>query len=140
MAARKNIVLRSLEYQINEIVGKQFEEIVNQVEETIREEAPELKSKDPRLADKKGALKKSITKEKKSEKRYLVGVDGDKLKSMTGTDYSPYVAKGTKPHTIEAKGNALKFMSGGGYAYAKKVRHPGTKANDFIGRAIKKLK
>ena len=78
--------MRSLEYQINEIVGKQFEEIVNQVEETIREEAPELKSKDPRLADKKGALKKSITKEKKSDKRYLVGVDGDKLKSMTGTD------------------------------------------------------
>lgn len=132
--------MRSLEYRIDEIVGKRFEEIVNQVEEAVREEAPVLKTQDPRLKGKSGALKKSITKEKKSDKVYLVGVDADKLKAMTGTDYSPYIVNGTRPHTIKAKGKKLKFMKNGSYVFVNEVRHPGSKANDFIGKAVKKLK
>lgn len=132
--------MRSLEYRLDEIVGKRFEEIVNQVEEAVRAEAPVLKTQDPRLKGKSGALKKSITKEKKSDKVYLVGVDADKLKSMTGTDYSPYVVNGTRPHTIKAKGKKLKFMKNGSYVFVNEVRHPGSKANDFIGKAVKKLK
>lgn len=132
--------MRSLEYRLDEIVGKRFEEIVNQVEEAVREEAPVLKTQDPRLAGKSGALKKSITKEKRSEKSYLVGVDADKLKAMTGTDYSPYIVNGTRPHTIKAKGKKLKFMKNGSYVFVNEVRHPGSKANDFIGKAVKKLK
>lgn len=132
--------MRSLEYRLDEIVGKRFEEIVNQVEEAVREEAPVLKTQDPRLKGKSGALKKSITKEKKSDKVYLVGVDADKLKAMTGTDYSPYIVNGTRPHTIKAKGKKLKFMKNGSYVFVNEVRHPGSKANDFIGKAVKKLK
>lgn len=132
--------MRSLEYRLDEIVGKRFEEIVDQVEEAVREEAPVLKTQDPRLKGKSGALKKSITKEKKSDKVYLVGVDADKLKAMTGTDYSPYIVNGTRPHTIKAKGKKLKFMKNGSYVFVNEVRHPGSKANDFIGKAVKKLK
>lgn len=132
--------MRSLEYRLDEIVGKRFEEIVNQVEEAVRAEAPVLKTQDPRLKGKSGALKKSITKEKKSDKVYLVGVDADKLKSITGTDYSPYVVYGTGAHTIKAKGKKLKFMKNGSYVFVNEVRHPGSKANDFIGKAVKKLK
>lgn len=110
------------------------------MEEAVRAEAPVLKTQDPRLAGKSGALKKSITKEKRSEKSYLVGVDADKLKAMTGTDYSPYIVNGTRPHTIKAKGKKLKFMKNGSYVFVNEVRHPGSKANDFIGKAVKKLK
>lgn len=132
--------MKSLEVRLQEIAGKRFEEIVNQVENAVRAEAPVLKTQDTRLSGKSGALKKSITKEKRSETSYLVGVDADKLKAMTGTDYSPYIVNGTRPHTIKAKGKKLKYMKNGSYVYAQKVRHPGSKANDFIAKAVAKLK
>lgn len=132
--------MKSLEVQLDEIVNRDFERFVGEVENAIREEAPLLKTEDPRLKPKVGALKESISKEKKTDKIYLVGVDGDKLKGKTGTDYSPYVVYGTRPHKITAKGKKLKFYVGNNIVYKKSVNHPGSRPNDFISKAVKKFK
>jgi hypothetical protein len=47
--------------------------------------------------------------------------------------HGDYVLFGTKPHEIKAKNaKALKTP----YGYFKKVNHPGTKPNDFLGRGL----
>lgn len=44
---------------------------------------------------------------------------------------------GTRPHLILPKAKkALRFVGRGGVVFAKKVRHPGTKINDFISRNL----
>jgi hypothetical protein len=49
-----------------------------------------------------------------------------------------YVLDGTRPHIIRPRrAKALRFEVGGGVVFAKRVRHPGTRANDFMGRALR---
>lgn len=49
-----------------------------------------------------------------------------------------YVLNGTRPHIIRPRrAKALRFEVGGRVVYAKVVRHPGSKANDFLGRALR---
>lgn len=49
-----------------------------------------------------------------------------------------FVLKGTRPHLIRPRrAKALKFDVGGSTVFAKLVRHPGTDANDFMGRALR---
>ena len=56
------------------------------------------------------------------------------------TDYLGYIIDGTPPHIIEAKRTRpnphLRFVQDGGIKFRRRVRHPGTKPNDFISRAI----
>jgi hypothetical protein len=48
-----------------------------------------------------------------------------------------YVIYGTRPHIIRPRrARALRFEVGGQVVYAAYVRHPGTRANDFLGRAL----
>jgi hypothetical protein len=51
-----------------------------------------------------------------------------------------FVIKGTKPHWIPESGNVnaktLKFNWGGRTVYFKRVWHPGTKANNFLKKAL----
>lgn len=56
-----------------------------------------------------------------------------------GVPYAKFVAEGTKPHTIEPKkASVLAFTVNGTKVFAKKVNHPGTKANPFMSDAIDK--
>jgi hypothetical protein len=49
-----------------------------------------------------------------------------------------FVLRGTRPHIIRPRrAKALRFEVGGGVVFAKVVRHPGTRANDFMGRALR---
>ncbi|MGV2914540.1 hypothetical protein [Streptomyces alfalfae] len=49
-----------------------------------------------------------------------------------------YVLDGTRPHLIRARrGKALRFTAGGQVLFRRVVRHPGTDANDFMGRALR---
>lgn len=52
--------------------------------------------------------------------------------------YGGYVEFGTKPHTIRPKtpGGVLVFKMNGTTVYAKKVNHPGTKAQPFVRPAF----
>jgi len=48
-----------------------------------------------------------------------------------------YVLRGTKPHEIRPrKAKMLKFDVKGTTVYAKIVRHPGTKENNFLWKAL----
>lgn len=54
--------------------------------------------------------------------------------------YASFVEDGTRPHTIEARfRRSLRWPTGGGFAFAKKVRHPGTKPNPFMERAVQSV-
>lgn len=49
-----------------------------------------------------------------------------------------YVLEGTRPHLIRARrGKALRFEIDGQVVFAKVVRHPGTRPNNFLGQALR---
>lgn len=49
-----------------------------------------------------------------------------------------FVLDGTRPHIIvPRRAKALRFEAGGSVVFARRVRHPGTKANNFLGRALR---
>jgi hypothetical protein len=62
-----------------------------------------------------------------------IGRDGE-------TDYLGYLLNGTRPHPIFPLNNRpnphLRFMAGGVVVFARSVRHPGTRANNFLVRAL----
>lgn len=48
-----------------------------------------------------------------------------------------YVLDGTRPHLIRPRrAQALRFTIGNRVIFARLVRHPGTRANNFLGRAL----
>lgn len=49
-----------------------------------------------------------------------------------------FVLDGTKPHVIRPRrASALRFELGGRVVFAKRVNHPGTRANNFLARALR---
>lgn len=49
-----------------------------------------------------------------------------------------YVLEGTRPHLIRARrAKALRFEIDGQVVFAKVVRHPGTRPNNFLGQALR---
>ncbi|TDC23418.1 hypothetical protein E1265_12840 [Streptomyces sp. 8K308] len=49
-----------------------------------------------------------------------------------------YVLDGTRPHIIRPRRRrALRFTVGGRSVFAAYVRHPGTRANNFLARALR---
>lgn len=51
---------------------------------------------------------------------------------------SIYVLNGTRPHVIRPRrAKALRFTTGGRVVYAQIVKHPGTRANNFLAQAVR---
>lgn len=51
--------------------------------------------------------------------------------------YARFIHSGTRPHIIAARRRqALRWRAGGGWRFAKRVRHPGTKADPFLYAAL----
>jgi hypothetical protein len=79
-------------------------------------------------------------------------VTPNEAQTIASASYALYVHEGTKAHDIRPKNRkALRFPADGGSAtlggrvrsggkvrFAKRVRHPGTKANPFMTRGAKK--
>ncbi len=79
-----------------------------------------------------GNLAMSITKE----------VDGNTAKIGPTVSYAPFVSLGTTPHEIVPRAaSVLAFPGGnlGGMVFAKRVRHPGTKANPYLHLAAQDI-
>jgi len=64
--------------------------------------------------------------------------------SLTGevivkVNYGIFVHEGTKPHIIlPLRAKVLAWKYGKGMKFAKRVNHPGTKANPFLSKAVNK--
>lgn len=55
----------------------------------------------------------------------------------TALDYGVYLHEGTKPHVIEPRRKkALRWTDGGRFVFARRVKHPGTKADPYIYDAL----
>lgn len=124
MALRK-LVIRAIE--------KELEEYAQKIEDLQREE----------VHVKTGALRDSITTEKKGKGHYLVGIDVTKLvndnRNIGHIDYSRAYYFGSRPHIIRAKkpGGKLAFIGNDGlWHFPTFVRHPGYKGDRFIERAL----
>jgi hypothetical protein len=87
---------------------------------------------------KTGDLRRQIrtTQSRDVQGRYSTGYD-----VTSNAPYSIFVIKGTKPHTIT--GNPLLsffWPRVGANVVFRSVQHPGTKANNFLGRALRKAR
>lgn len=73
-------------------------------------------------------------------------VDKDTLTGRVYIDshaapYGRYVHEGTKPHMIlPRKRKMLRWVAQGGFAFASKVRHPGTSPDQFLYNAANSLR
>ena len=102
------------------ILPKKTYEIARALQNNIKKEAPY----------KQGRLKRSIRVDTRIT---------DKFSIITGyydeglAPHGDYVLFGTPPHDIRAgKGKSIPTPHG----FFKKVHHPGTKPNDFLGRGL----
>lgn len=57
------------------------------------------------------------------------------LRWFPTASYAPYVEFGTKPHTILPRDKKALYWPGADHP-VRRVNHPGTKPNDFMGRII----
>ena len=114
------------------LVEKKIEKYAGTMEKILKEECHV----------KTGALRDSITTEKKGEGEYLVGVDADKLKvdprNIGGIDYSPFYHRGHGTYIIRARNKkVLRWVGADGKVhFAKSVRIPASAGDPFIERAV----
>lgn len=110
-------------------VQGQFDDLAEQFKETMGNE----------IHSKEGTLKSCMCKEKISDTRYFVGIDGDELKrkSKNHTDYSYWYWKGRKEVRPKRK-KALHWVEDKKDVFAKKAK--ATSGDPFVERAIQKFK
>jgi hypothetical protein len=69
-----------------------------------------------------------------------LSIRGPQYTVYTNVTYAPYVENGTRPHVIRPKTKkALRFKIGGNIVIVAKVNHPGTRAQPFLGRAVREV-
>lgn len=87
---------------------------------------------------KTGALRRGL---RMSQSRDVRGRWSTGYDVISTADHTLYVIKGTKPHKIVPKeqGGVLAFFwkQGGGLVFFRSVNHPGTRANNFLSRALR---
>ena len=80
---------------------------------------------------KTGALRQSLFSNQFSASSMEIGATAP---------HSVYVHQGTRAHEIlPVRARALRFEIGGQVIFARRVWHPGTKANPFVKRTVDKL-
>lgn len=73
---------------------------------------------------KTGNLRRSI---------HLGRVTARSAETIAGANYAAFVEFGTKPHEIRPRTKrVLRWKSGGSYRYARRVQHPGTRAQPYM--------
>lgn len=126
----------SLVRQFERMFTPRFERYVDEAESILRQEAP---------VGETGALRDSITKERKSFSRYRVGVDSSKLatdnRNASQFDYSPVVVNGHRGYTVKpVRAKALRWVGKDGKVhFAQRVYIPPASGNDFVARTLKRI-
>jgi len=117
--------------------------LVNSLDKVMGEYAKTMKTiAQEEVHVKSGALRESISDEKKEIGHYRVGVDSARLKTdprnAGGIDYSVFYHGGHKAYTIRARNaKALRWIgSDGKVHFAKSVRIPASAGDPFIERAV----
>lgn len=104
----------------NGLARRNLQKRVDRVADYARQEAP-------------GSMGRYISTEVIETPRGLQGIiwcDHPKVR---------FVLDGTRPHIIvPRRAKALRFTVGGDVVFARRVRHPGTQPNDFLGRALRR--
>lgn len=81
-----------------------------------------------------GRLRASIKVEQSRDTagRYKTGYS-----VSANTPYAAFVHEGTRPHVIvPVTASVLRFEVGGSVVFARRVNHPGNRANPFLSRAL----
>ena len=118
--------------------GLEFDEVAKSLDKDLRQMLVE------RLAEvayaeaffgapwRTGNLARSIVKE----------IDEGEARIVALAPYAKFVIEGTAPHEIRpANASCLAFKAAGGdMVFTKLVRHPGTKPNPFLQRAVDKAR
>jgi hypothetical protein len=72
----------------------------------------------------------------------VIDIDEGEAKLQALAPYAKFVVEGTRPHEIHpTRANVLVFKAkSGDLVFTKLVRHPGTKPNPFLQRAVDKAR
>lgn len=101
-------------------------------EKAVAMTATDAEDKVFRAADahtKTGALIRSVFKQQRTAQSWAVGHD------LQIAKHALFIQFGTKPHTIvPVNKKALRWVSGSQFVFAKKVNHPGTRADPYLDR------
>lgn len=107
---------------------KGFQKAVKETAEGISKDAQNNIKKN---SYKTGALSRSINT--------IYGKQGMEATIQATAAHGIFIEEGTKAHIIKPKNKkALAFSSGNKMVFAKKVKHPGTKAKPFMAPAFNK--
>nr|DAZ15036.1 MAG TPA: Minor capsid protein [Caudoviricetes sp.] len=75
-----------------------------------------------------------------TERSIVSEVNGTSGKVWLGTKVAVYLHEGTKPHDIRPRmKKVLRFPVQGGFAFARRVHHPGTPKDQFLYDAAEKI-
>jgi hypothetical protein len=87
--------------------------------------------------DRTGMLRRSILRGPVAGS-FASGTLAVDTKAGIGMSYGVFIHDGTRPHVIEAKRRkSLRFVVGGGFIFARSVRHPGTQPRPFMQEAVR---
>lgn len=99
---------------------------------------PALKAATP---VREGTLKNSTVFQVVGGPRKQVLAVRQDARTASGAFYGRFVREGTRAHTIRpVRAKALRFIMGGQEVFAVSVKHPGTKANPYHIRTLRKVK
>lgn len=102
------------------------------VRAALKEKAPVGKAQ-PGSKQRPGRLRDAI----RYERETAAGEGAVTVFFLANVPYTPYVIGGTRPHPIAASAaRALHWTGPQGDMFARRVNHPGTKANPFNERAV----
>ena len=110
-------------YVDKEILPMKTYEIARALQNNIKKEAP----------FKEGRLKRSIRVDTRITEKFSI-ITGYYDEGIA--PHGDYVLLGTKPHMIKPKDKKALHWGGKDGPYSRGHMHPGTKANDFLGRGL----
>lgn len=114
--------LRAIPRGINRALAKTADEVFDFVERRVDSHT------------KTGAMRDSLFNRRDSETSYTIGHD------LSRAPYAVFVHWGSRPHVIEPRNRrVLRWPSGGAFAFARRVNHPGYAGDAYLVDAAREV-